>query len=376
MDAALQDPRLKAALQAATDSSPADAASNGTESAPNGLEAAASPSGSTAEHVAATNGTAAAETSGAAGLFAPSSPSETAATAQVAESAEEQQARLTWDREELFEQAEAEAENDEDEDEDDAALPESTEEPAAIKTEATAPSDAAAPTVPEGTSTTPAVSPTKPEPSSQPPNETASQSLSPPPPVFTERAPVPPTRKAPQSRLALLKQSVEKDPSDGEAWLELIADAEKKGDLEKTREVYQSFLEHFPDAVSRPHSHRHFAVSDVRSSRYLGTAMDRLCESRARARQLRRSRKDLFAMPQEVGLGRPLGVLPQLRPPDQPARGGQGGPVEADDLFGLRVQLGPYRHGPVLGIGLARLHQRRQVRRRAPLPSLDDCLAR
>jgi hypothetical protein len=52
------------------------------------------------------------------------------------------------------------------------------------------------------------------------------------------------------SRLASLRQRVEKDPMDGEAWIELIADAEKKGDLEKTREVYSSFLQHFPDAVS------------------------------------------------------------------------------------------------------------------------------
>lgn len=59
-----------------------------------------------------------------------------------------------------------------------------------------------------------------------------------------------PTRKPLLSRLATLKQRVEKDCMDGEAWLELIADAEKKGDLEKTREVYKSFLKNFPDAVS------------------------------------------------------------------------------------------------------------------------------
>ncbi|PLW18409.1 hypothetical protein PCANC_08861 [Puccinia coronata f. sp. avenae] len=53
------------------------------------------------------------------------------------------------------------------------------------------------------------------------------------------------------SRLASLRQRVEKDPMDGEAWIELITDAEKKGDLEKTREVYSSFLQHFPDAANQ-----------------------------------------------------------------------------------------------------------------------------
>lgn len=51
------------------------------------------------------------------------------------------------------------------------------------------------------------------------------------------------------SRLAKLRQRVEKDRFDGEAWLELIADAMQKGDLERTREVFQSFLTAFPDNV-------------------------------------------------------------------------------------------------------------------------------
>ncbi|KAI9612158.1 hypothetical protein H4Q26_008251 [Puccinia striiformis f. sp. tritici PST-130] len=51
------------------------------------------------------------------------------------------------------------------------------------------------------------------------------------------------------SRLASLRQRVEKDPMDGEAWIELINDSVKKGDLEKTREVYESFLKYFPDAI-------------------------------------------------------------------------------------------------------------------------------
>ena len=51
------------------------------------------------------------------------------------------------------------------------------------------------------------------------------------------------------SRLARLRQRVEKDRFDGEAWLELIADAAQKGDLEKTREIYEGYLKAFPDNV-------------------------------------------------------------------------------------------------------------------------------
>ncbi|KAK9897245.1 Suf-domain-containing protein [Cystobasidium minutum MCA 4210] len=49
------------------------------------------------------------------------------------------------------------------------------------------------------------------------------------------------------SRLQKLRQRIEKDKFDGEAWLELINDALQKGDLEKTREIYSNFLKNFPD---------------------------------------------------------------------------------------------------------------------------------
>lgn len=54
------------------------------------------------------------------------------------------------------------------------------------------------------------------------------------------------------SRVAQLAARVEKDPLDGEAQLALLQDAESKGDLERTREVYEKFLAVFPDAVSPP----------------------------------------------------------------------------------------------------------------------------
>ena len=52
------------------------------------------------------------------------------------------------------------------------------------------------------------------------------------------------------SRIAQLTQRVEKDPLDGEAQLALLQEVEAKGDLERTREVYEKFLTTFPDAVS------------------------------------------------------------------------------------------------------------------------------
>ena len=52
------------------------------------------------------------------------------------------------------------------------------------------------------------------------------------------------------SRVAQLTQRVEKNPLDGEAQMALLQEVESKGDLERTREVYEKFLTTFPDAVS------------------------------------------------------------------------------------------------------------------------------
>lgn len=51
------------------------------------------------------------------------------------------------------------------------------------------------------------------------------------------------------TRLAKLRQRIDKDRFDGEAWLELISDAVQKGDLDRTREMYEGFLQAFPDNV-------------------------------------------------------------------------------------------------------------------------------
>ncbi|SCV72519.1 BQ2448_4056 [Microbotryum intermedium] len=51
------------------------------------------------------------------------------------------------------------------------------------------------------------------------------------------------------SRVAQLVASIEKDPYDAEAQLALLHEVEQKGDLEKTREVYESFFKVFPDAA-------------------------------------------------------------------------------------------------------------------------------
>lgn len=91
-------------------------------------------------------------------------------------------------------------------------------------------------------------------------------------PSPTKAKPAKPT--AGLSRLGQLNARIEKDPLDTEAQLALIADAEQKGDLERTREVYESFLKVFPDAVS---SHM-----DSRSSRY---AIQHSSTSSSRARK-------------------------------------------------------------------------------------------
>ncbi|GAA5959836.1 hypothetical protein JCM8115_004873 [Rhodotorula mucilaginosa] len=53
------------------------------------------------------------------------------------------------------------------------------------------------------------------------------------------------------SRVAQLTARIEKDPLDGQAQLALLHDAESKGDLERTREVYERFLFVFPDAAEQ-----------------------------------------------------------------------------------------------------------------------------
>ncbi|GAA6055006.1 hypothetical protein JCM3770_000490 [Rhodotorula araucariae] len=81
----------------------------------------------------------------------------------------------------------------------------------------------------------------------------------PPPPAATGGAPPANPGEAPKaakptsglSRVAQLTARVEKDPLDGEAQLALLHDAEQKGDLERTREVYEKFLSVFPDAAQQ-----------------------------------------------------------------------------------------------------------------------------
>lgn len=63
-----------------------------------------------------------------------------------------------------------------------------------------------------------------------------------------------PKSTASVSRVAQLEARIAKDPLDGEAQLALLADAEAKGDLERTREVYERFLKVFPEQVSTRYS--------------------------------------------------------------------------------------------------------------------------
>ncbi|KAI5478156.1 mRNA 3'-end-processing protein RNA14 [Pseudohyphozyma bogoriensis] len=63
------------------------------------------------------------------------------------------------------------------------------------------------------------------------------------------------------SRVAQLQQRVEENPLDGEARLALLNEAESKGDLEKTREVYEDFLRVFPDATPQWISYTNLELS-------------------------------------------------------------------------------------------------------------------
>lgn len=80
------------------------------------------------------------------------------------------------------------------------------------------------------------------------------------------------------SKTEQLRQRVQEMPEDGEAWQELVHEAERKGDLERTRQVYEDFLRHFPDAVrSRPSCFQfdpHVSFKIV-----TGKGLGRLCRS-------------------------------------------------------------------------------------------------
>ncbi|GAA5826113.1 hypothetical protein JCM11251_007169 [Rhodosporidiobolus azoricus] len=71
------------------------------------------------------------------------------------------------------------------------------------------------------------------------------------PPVSSSAAPPKQKSASSLSRVAQLTARVERDPLDGEAQLALLQDAEQKGDLERTREVYERFLTVFPDAAQQ-----------------------------------------------------------------------------------------------------------------------------
>lgn len=70
------------------------------------------------------------------------------------------------------------------------------------------------------------------------------------PPLASSSSNSKPKQQTSLSRFAQLTARVERDPLDGEAQLALLQDAVQKGDLERTREVYEKFLTVFPDAVS------------------------------------------------------------------------------------------------------------------------------
>lgn len=114
------------------------------------------------------------------------------------------------------------------------------------------------------------------------------------------------------SRVAQLTARIEKDPLDGQAQLALLHDAESKGDLERTREVYERFLFVFPDAVSLLTSAPHA----------LGLARSRLAPSLCDAKlhpmpRLRETRSETrLTLERAAAVGRTMDQLlqPRTRP--------------------------------------------------------------
>lgn len=114
------------------------------------------------------------------------------------------------------------------------------------------------------------------------------------------------------SRVAQLTARIEKDPLDGQAQLALLHDAESKGDLERTREVYERFLSVFPDAVSLLTS----------APRALGLARSRfapsLCDAKLHPMQrLRETRSETrLTLERAAAVGRTMDQLlqPRTRP--------------------------------------------------------------
>lgn len=49
-----------------------------------------------------------------------------------------------------------------------------------------------------------------------------------------------------------LEQRIAEDPFDADAWLTLLNDAEKEGEVARVRDVYERFLKVFPTSVSPP----------------------------------------------------------------------------------------------------------------------------
>jgi hypothetical protein len=49
-----------------------------------------------------------------------------------------------------------------------------------------------------------------------------------------------------------LEQRIVEDPFDADAWLTLLNDAEKEGEVARVRDVYERFLKVFPTSVSPP----------------------------------------------------------------------------------------------------------------------------
>lgn len=83
------------------------------------------------------------------------------------------------------------------------------------------------------------------------------------------------------AKITVMKNRIDEDPKDGEAWQNYLTLTEERGDLEKTRQVYEELLKVFPDSVCFVLS-ACIATSNADSYRLLALSFRRIIGSHTR----------------------------------------------------------------------------------------------
>ena len=199
-------------------------------------------------------------------------------------------------------------------------------------------------------------------------NLAADLNAAPIPAASTSTNPLPiPTASSsnPLSRVAQLTKRIEANPLDGEARLALIVDAESKGDLERTREIYEDFLKVFPDAV-RPHLPIYFNAVLMSWRRCSVDSMDRLRLARTLPFPLPPRRSHLRPLSHSLSFDPALEVLPRLHPTsesDRRVEHGRWSRSERGHWEEFRIRFGSCWDGQGSWRTLERIHRVSESRR-------------